>query len=98
MKDREGKIWIIDFSVSNYYPRIQELAVLACNLFFDLHSKFRSQKNLGIALEAYQKKIKLTLKELEALPDYIRLAHAMHVLCANYCKKAEHNNSKENQY
>jgi len=33
IKDNEGKIWIIDFSVSNYYPRIQELAVLACDDF-----------------------------------------------------------------
>ena len=32
MKDKNGKIWIIDFAVSNYYPRIQELAVLACNM------------------------------------------------------------------
>jgi len=32
MKDKEGKLWIIDFAVANYYPRIIELAVLACNI------------------------------------------------------------------
>ena len=63
MKDKD-KLWIIDFVVANYYPRIQELAVLACNLFFDAKSKTKSENNLNIALEEYQKKIKLTDKEL----------------------------------
>lgn len=31
----DGKIYVIDFAVSNIYPRIQELAVMAANLMFD---------------------------------------------------------------
>ncbi|MFA5871567.1 MAG: phosphotransferase [Parcubacteria group bacterium] len=98
MKDKHGKIWIIDFSVSGYYPRVQELAVLTCNLFFDEDSKSKSEENLKLALKEYQKKIKLTARELEALPVYIKLAHAMHILLANYQKIVEKNNSKENEY
>jgi len=98
MKDKRGKLWIIDFAVSNYYPRIQELAVLACNLLFNAKDKAASAKNLSIALEEYQKKIKLTPLELKKLPAYIKLAHAMHVLNASFEKVNNHNTSIENEY
>ncbi len=98
MKDKNGKLWVIDFSVSNYYPRIQELAVLACNILFDEQSKEESQKNLDIALKEYQKVIPLTDRESEALPLYIQLAHGMHLLCANFEKIAKGNDSYENEY
>ena len=35
MRDKNGKLYILDFSVANNYPRIQELAVLLCNLLYD---------------------------------------------------------------
>lgn len=98
IKDKNDKIWIVDFSASNYYPRIQELAVLACDFLFSRDSKKESEENLKIALEKYQKTIKLTQRELESLPTYIELAHAMHVLRANYDKKVRNNNSEENNY
>lgn len=98
MKDKKGNLWIIDFSVSNYYPRIQEIAVLACDIIFDDKSRIVSDKNLKLVLDEYQKTIKLRDRELEALPSYIRLAHAMHILLANYEKIVKKNNSKENEY
>lgn len=98
IKDKNNKIWIVDFSVSNYYPRIQELAVLACDVLFNKDNKKESEQNLKDALEEYQKIIKLTSRELASLPIYIKFAHAMHVLCATYEKKANNNNSKENEY
>lgn len=98
MKDKDGKIWIIDCGVSNYYPRIQELAVLACNTLFDEVDRKKTESNLKIVLEEYQKTIQLTPRELEVLPRYIKLAHAMHVLLANYEKVAKSNNTDENQY
>ena len=67
MKDSNDKLWIIDFSVSNYYPRIQELAVLACNLFFDEDNKEESDKNMKIALEEYQKKIQILKNQINIL-------------------------------
>ena len=98
IKDKNNKIWIIDFSVSNYYPRIQELAVLACDVLFNKDNKTESEQNLKEVLKEYQKVIKLTPMELESLPIYIQFAHAMHVLCATYEKKVNNNNSKENEY
>lgn len=98
IKDKNEKIWIVDFSASNYYPRIQELAVLACDILFNKDNKEESEQNLKDTLEEYQKTIKLTPREIESLPIYIRLAHAMHVLCATYEKKTKNNDSEENEY
>jgi Ser/Thr protein kinase RdoA (MazF antagonist) len=98
MKDNNCNLWIIDFSVSNYYPRIQELAILACNLFFEENNKDKTKENLEIALKEYQKTITLTKEELKVLPTYIQLAHAMHLLSANFEKVAKNNLKKENEY
>ncbi len=98
IKDKNDQIWIVDFSVSNYYPRIQELAVLACDILFNPENKKESEQNLKRALKEYQKIIKLTPRELSSLPTYIKLAHAMHILCATYEKKVKNNKSKENEY
>ena len=98
IKDKDNNIWIVDFSVSNYYPRIQELAVLACDILFNKDNKEESEQNLKDALEEYQKTIRLTPREIESLPTYIKLAHAMHVLCATYEKKVRKNDSEENEY
>jgi len=98
IKDRNNKIWIVDFSVSNYYPRIQEIAVLTCDILFNKDNKKESEQNLKEALEEYQKTIKLSPREIESLPTYIKLAHAMHVLCATYEKKVNNNDTEENEY
>ena len=98
VKDKNAKLWIVDFAVSNYYPRIQELAVLACNLFYRKENKNQSESNFNLALREYQKSIKLTTKEKQALPTYIQLAHAMHILSANYQKVFLKNTTSENEY
>jgi Ser/Thr protein kinase RdoA (MazF antagonist) len=98
IKDKNDKIWIVDFSVSNYYPRIQELAVLACDILFSKDSQEKSEQNLKIALEEYQRTVLLMPRELKSLSTYIELAHAMHVLRANYEKKIKNNDSEENNY
>lgn len=138
LKDTNGRLYIIDFAVANYYPRIQELAVLLCDLFFDREYSARyggdeagrkrtcprrrrgiprlersggrgssffdpqnpdtSAENYAFVLNEYQKYIKLTSEEVAKLPIYVRLAHAMHVLCATYEKVVNENTSEENNY
>jgi Ser/Thr protein kinase RdoA (MazF antagonist) len=39
----DGKAYIIDFAVSNTYPRIQELAVISANLLFDGKTPLRER-------------------------------------------------------
>jgi Ser/Thr protein kinase RdoA (MazF antagonist) len=98
MKSSKGKIYILDFAVANWYPRIQELSVLLCDLFFDPTRADDFPKTYKLVLSEYQKYITLTTKEIRLLPSYTKLAHVMHVLLANYEKVANGNTSVENEY
>lgn len=95
MRDRKGKIFIVDFAVSNWYPRIQELAVLLSDLFFDSSDpeKFRGKYNF--AVEEYQRHIPLTSGELKALPLFVKAAHSMHIIGASY-ERSQGNTEAEN--
>jgi len=83
IRDKNKKVWILDFSVSNYYPRIQEITMLACDLLLDFSDTEKYKGNLKIALEEYQKVIQLTEEELKVLPLYIKASHAMHIIGAS---------------
>lgn len=98
MRDNQGKLYVLDFSVANYYPRIQELAVLLCDVLFDKNQTDKYDTVYKQTVAEYQNFIKLDKLELEILPLYIESAHAMHLLSANYEKVVNNNNSKENDY
>lgn len=98
MKNKQGRIYIYDFSAANWYPRIQELAVILCNLLFDENNPQTFPENYQLALEEYQKRITLTTKEIKYLPLFVQGAHAMHVLIATYEKVVNGNTTKENEY
>ena len=97
MLDKNLKIWIIDFAVSNYLPRIIDLAVISCNMCLDKNSKENTYKNISLLLSEYNKYNKLTDYELETFGIFYRLANAMHILQTQYIAKTE-GNSEENQY
>ena len=98
LRSEDNKIYLIDFSVANFYPRIQELAILLCNLFFDPNNLSDFDKTYDLVLRTYQEKISLTQRELNLLPLYIKLAHAMHIIGATREKELNGNNSEENEY
>ncbi|MBI2639560.1 MAG: phosphotransferase [Candidatus Sungbacteria bacterium] len=98
LKDKNGRLHIIDFSVANYYPRIQELAVLLCSVLFDEKCPEKMEDQRRFALKEYKKHIKLTDAEVLAFPIFCDVAHAMHLLQAAYEEKVKHNTSKENKY
>lgn len=98
MRSNDGKLYILDFSAANWYPRIQELTVLACDLLFDPQNLESFRNIYNLALSEYQKSVKLTPEEIEVLPLYLAVAHAMHLLNGTYEKVSEGNNSEENQY
>jgi len=98
MKDTEGKVYVLDFSVSNHYPRIQELAVLFCNLLFDENNPETFDEYYKLGLEEYQKHIAFTSEELAALPVFVQAAHAMHVICPIRERVVNGNDTTENEY
>lgn len=56
MKDVNNKIWIIDFAVSNYLPRIIDLAVIASDLCIKNDIK-ETVNRIKLVLDIYQEKV-----------------------------------------
>lgn len=98
LKDKKGKIFIIDFSVSNYSPRIIELAVLLSAMFFSKKEKREFENDYKFILNHYLKFIQLTEKEILLLPFFTTLSFTAYLLAAEYEKKAKRNHSEENNY
>ena len=90
IRSKNGDIYIIDFAVTNYYPRIIELALLKCNLLKNF--------DLDFIISEYEKEIKLTKAEKDSLPLFVNLAHTMHVIGASKEKFIHGNKSDENEY
>lgn len=94
IKGRDGKVHIIDFSVANYYPRIQELAVMATSLLQNSSLKQRCER----ILESYEKFAPLQSIEKKYLFDYAIAAAAMEVIGACDEKYFKRNSSSENDH
>ncbi len=97
MIDKDSKIWIIDFAVSNYLPRIIDLAVISCNICLDKNSKERTYENIFLLLNEYNKYNKLLEYELKTFGTFYKIANAMHILQTQYIIKTD-GDSEENQY
>ncbi|HPO87499.1 MAG TPA: phosphotransferase [Candidatus Hydrogenedentes bacterium] len=97
LKDVQENLWIIDFSVSNINPRVQELAVLSCNLLYDEKRPEQFIDNYHLLLDEYQNHLPLTTMELDWLPTCINVAHAMHIIGA-IKTQIDSIDTPENQY
>ena len=97
MLDNNSKVWILDYAVSNYLPRIIDLAVTSCNMCLDESSKDKTYENIITLLSEYNKYNKLTEYELEVFGTFYKLANAMHILEPTYIIKTD-GDSVENQY
>lgn len=97
LKDKNNKLWIIDYAVSNYLPRIVDLAVSSCNLCLNPNNKEETQYKIKFILNEYQKYNKLTNYEKKILPLFFDLANAMGILQTCY-QNAIGNESEENDF
>lgn len=98
LKTNDGRLYVLDFSVSDSSPRIKELAVLFCNLLFDEKNPESFPEFYRLGLEEYQKTIPLSPQELSALPVFVQAAHAMHVICPTHEKIVNGVDNPENEY
>ncbi|MFA6082019.1 MAG: phosphotransferase [Patescibacteria group bacterium] len=90
IRNSTGGIYVIDFACANYYPRLLELAVIACNLLADYDHAY--------ILEEYGRHNPLTDREKELFPLFVDLAHAMHIIGAVRERDIYGNASAENEY
>jgi Ser/Thr protein kinase RdoA (MazF antagonist) len=93
----DGKVYIIDFAVANWYPRIQELAVIGANLMHEVSTGHRPREVATKLVEAYQKHNALTSEEERHLPQYLIGAIAMEFLGGS-SMKLQYGQSDETKY
>lgn len=97
IKADDGRIYIIDFSVANYYARIQELAVIVANCMFD-GNKTSLQARCGTAVQLYTQYNPLSDYEINSLPIYAKAAAAMEFLGSCREKYINGSDLSENDY
>ncbi|HVT01366.1 MAG TPA: phosphotransferase [Patescibacteria group bacterium] len=97
LKGTDGKIYILDFSVANWYPRIQELAVIGANLLHDDSNVSITERSQVVA-EEYGSINPLTPAEIENLPNYTLAGVAMEFMGSYQEKYLNGNDTEETEY
>lgn len=97
IKDNTGKLYFIDFSVSNYLPRIVDLAVTICDLCLDLDDIANSKTRAELFVKAYEKHAPLSQYEKQCLRKFIVCHQAITILETMREKKVNNNVSEENE-
>lgn len=83
--DNENKIWVIDFSVLNYLPRVIELAVAMFGVCL-IDDREISINNMNILINEYNKYNKLDDYEINNLPIIFNGISAMNILQTSFIK------------
>ena len=97
IKDKQGKLFFIDFSVSNYLPKIVDLAVTICDLCLDLENIEDSKSRASRFVKEYERISPLSSYEKECLRKFIVCHQAITVLETMREKKIENNQTQENE-
>ena len=95
---KDGKPYILDFSVSNIYPRIQEIAIMAGNLMYDKERQTSLQERINKIVTIYEKYIPLQAIEKENLYTYALTGIAAELLGSNLEKFVSKSNTPETEY
>ena len=98
MKGNDGKIYVLDFSVANWYPRIQELAVIAANLLHEESGSQSLRERTERVLEIYDKLNPLTPEEKQHLYAYALAGVAMEFMGGHQEKFIKGNATEETEY
>ena len=97
-RGEDGSIYILDFSVSNWYPRIQELAIITANLLYDKDRYATIRERSELVLGEYGKLIALTEEEKQCLYPYALADVAMDFLGAHQEKFIYGNDTEETDF
>lgn len=89
IKDENNKLWLIDFGVSNYLPRIIDLVVSACDLCLELEDIPKTALNIKMLIAEYEKYSKLTEYEKQVFPIFFDIVNAIGILQMSYIIKID---------
>lgn len=96
LKDASGRLFFIDFSVSNFLPRIVDLAVSIGDLCMVSNDENQAKERTKIFLDAYEQVSKLSDYEKDCLKVFLKVHQATSILNCLRERIVEHNDSKEN--
>ncbi len=86
--DKNGNVWVIDFSVLNYLPRVIELAVAMFGICMT-DDRDKTISNINSLLGEYNKINKLDKYEIQNLPLIFNCISAMNILQTAYIKNTD---------
>lgn len=98
LKSNDSKVYILDFSVANWYPRIQELAVIAANLLHEDDDNSSLEDRCNLVADEYSQFTALTAEERQHLPSYALAGIAMEFMGAHQEKHINGNDTDETDY
>ncbi len=95
-ENKSGKLYFIDFSVSNYLPRIVDLAVSICDLCLELSNIDLAKRKINLFVNSYESISPLSNYEKECLNVFLRVHQAITILETTKEKLLNNNDSEEN--
>lgn len=98
LKGDDGEVYILDFSVTNWYPRIQELAVICANLLHDTNNSMSLREKCEMVADQYNKLNQLTPDERQHLYAYTLAGVTMEFMGAHQEKYINGNDTEETDY
>jgi Ser/Thr protein kinase RdoA (MazF antagonist) len=94
--DKNSNIYIIDFSVASQKPRLQELAVLLCGMFFNEDDPSTFLDYYELLIKSYRPMLNKSEKNI--LPLFTKACFAMYVMMGKYSEIEKSLVTKENNY
>ena len=80
MLDKNDDIWVIDFSVSNYTARLNEILVICDDIALILDNKAESESRVKASFDEWCKKVNATEFEIQSFQLLYDVANAINVL------------------
>ncbi len=84
LKDKNEKIWLIDFSVSNFTARLNEIIVICGDLGLIINDKEQSVNRLKLVFETWAKLVDATKFEIESFEMLYKVANAINIMNTNF--------------
>lgn len=84
MKDKNGDFWAIDFSVSNYTTRLNEIIIICNNFAVIPGNKSESEKRIKIAFKQWAKGVHATDLEKSSFQLLFDVANAIYLVNSSY--------------
>ena len=82
--DKKNDIWVVDFSVSNYTARLNEIVVICSDVAFIMNNKEESEKRIKMVFEKWCEKVNATNLEKDSFDLLFDVINAIKILNASY--------------